>query len=79
MFDGLIVNIETFEDSSGKFWGRLTSVSDGTAKSEVKNEVREINSSVSKWVYELPAHKFRYMSRKLEDVLKQPKKPGKQK
>ena len=44
---------------------------------DTENIIKEaslINSTVSKWVYEIPAYKFRYMSRKIEDVLKQPKK-----
>ena len=76
MVDGLVMNVEMFEDSSNKFWGRLEASTEDAAKDEIKNEARQINVNVSKWVYELPAHKFRYMSRKLEDVLKQPKKAG---
>ena len=74
MVDGLVMNIEMFEDSSNRFWGRVKASSEDTAIDEIKNEAQEINDNVSNWVYELPAHKFRYMSRKLEDVLKQPKK-----
>ncbi|MFP6761828.1 MAG: hypothetical protein VB856_09015, partial [Rhodospirillales bacterium] len=60
---------------ANKFWGRFKATADLGASKEIRKETSLINSTVSKWVYELPAHKFRYMSRKLEDVLKQPEKP----
>tara|TARA_Y100000815_G_scaffold115823_1_gene104564 strand:- start:212 stop:1270 length:1059 start_codon:yes stop_codon:yes gene_type:complete len=75
MYDGLILGAEIFEDEANKFWGRFKATADLGASKEIRKETSLINSTVSKWVYELPAHKFRYMSRKLEDVLKQPEKP----
>ena len=74
MFDGLIVNVEMFEDKSNKFWGTFRADTNTGANENIIKEASLINSNVSKWVYELPAYKFRYMSRKIEDVLKQPKK-----
>ena len=40
----------------------------------VSDEAKAINSRVAKWIYGLPAHKYRYMTRKIEDVLKPQKK-----
>ena len=75
MYDGLILDAEIFEDEESKFWGRFKATADSAASKEIRKESSLINSTVSKWIYELPAHKFRYMSRKLEDVLKQPENP----
>ena len=74
MFDGLIVNVDMVEDKSNKFWGTFKADTNPTANEEIIKEASLINSTVTKWVYQLPAYKFRYMSRKIEDVLKQPKK-----
>ena len=76
MFDGLIIHVEMFEDKSNNFWGKFKSTTDISAGAEIVKEASHINSAVSKWVYSLPAYKFRYMSRKIEDVLKQPEKSG---
>ena len=74
MFDGLILNIELFEEKDSKFWGRFKASTEEGASDEIKKEAEQINLKVSNWVYELPGHKFRYMSRKIEDVLEQQKK-----
>ena len=73
MFDGLIVEVEMFEDKENRFWGRFKAITSSTIEPEIIKEASIINATLSKWIYELPAYKFRYMSRKIEDVLKQPK------
>jgi len=78
-FDGLVVNVEAFEDDKTKFWGRFNATTAPDASDEVKKEAARINETTKKWVYELPAHKFRYMSRKLDDVLEEVKKEGEEK
>lgn len=37
-------------------------------------EAAKINAAVKDWVYQVPAFKYRYMTRKLDDVLEKPKK-----
>lgn len=74
-YDGLIVNVEMFEDEKAEvFWGKFkASVADDAAKKdEVTKEAAKINAVVANWAYQLPAYKYRYMSRKFSDVLKKP-------
>ena len=72
--DGLVINVTAFEDKVGEFWGHFSvKAKDNVAKSVV-DEAKAINSRVEKWIYSLPAHKYRYMTRKVEDVLKPLKK-----
>jgi len=70
--DGLVVNVKMIDINDGHFWASFVASSMANAIDAVKKEVTVINSRVSKWVYELPAHKYRYMSRKHSDVLKKP-------
>ena len=56
----------------GHFWAALSARTAETASDAIKKEAAAINATVSKWVYELPAHKYRFMSRKHSDVLKDP-------
>jgi len=70
--DGLIVNAKMIDIDDGHFWASFIASSEPNASDVVKQEVVAINSRVLKWVYELPAHKYRYMSRKHSDVLKKP-------
>ena len=57
------------KDKVGEFWGHFrVKAKDNVAKSVV-DEAKSINSRVENWVYSLPAHKYRYMTRKVEDVL----------
>ena len=69
-YDGLFVDAEMAEKSDGNFWARFKARTSEDAKDEVKREASAINAKTSKWVYQIPAHKYRYMSRKLSDVLK---------
>jgi hypothetical protein len=71
--DGMIVSVKMIDIDDGHFWASLLASHTNVASDAVKKEVVAINSKVSKWVYELPAHKYRYMSRKFSDVLKDPK------
>ena len=73
-FDGLLVTVESFEDKDTKFWGRFNAAAAPGAAATVKKEAAQINEITQKWVYELPAHKFRYLSRKQDDVLEVVKK-----
>lgn len=79
--DGLIVNVETFEKDSDVFWARFSAKAAPDAKKtdeiDPVAEAAKINAAVKDWVYQIPAFKFRYMTRKLEDVIEQPKKDGK--
>jgi hypothetical protein len=59
--------------NNGNFWAKFDAAADPMASDLVKKEVSVINLRVSKWVYELPAHKYRYLSRKHSDVLKDSK------
>ena len=72
--DGLVINITAFEDKDGEFWGHFSARTEDNVKKSVLDEAKGINSRVGKWVYSLPAHKYRYMTRKVEDVLKPLKK-----
>ena len=72
-FDGLLVTVESFEDKN-KFWGRFNAAAALGAAASVKKEAARINEITKKWVYELPAHKFRYLSRRQDDVLEALKK-----
>ena len=78
-FDGLILNVESFEDKDAKFWGRFEAAAESDAVEEVVQEAARINENTQKWVYELPAHKFRYLTRKLDDVLEGLKKGSEKK
>ena len=72
--DGLVISVTAFEDKDGEFWGHFSArAKDNVAKS-ILDEAEGINSRVRKWGYSLPAHKYRYMTRKVEDVLKPLKK-----
>ena len=73
-FDGLLVTVESFEDRENKFWGRFNTAAAPSAAATIKKEAARINENTKKWVYELPAHKFRYLSRKQDDVLEAVKK-----
>jgi hypothetical protein len=77
--DGLIMNVKMVDVNDGNFWAALSAKTSDTASNAVKKEAAAINARVSKWVYELPAHKYRYMSRKFSDVLKDPSKDKKKK
>ena len=73
-YDGLMIDAEVFarDESKSEFWGRFkASVSDKAEnKDEVQKEAEKINAEVSNWVYRIPAFKYRYMSRRLDEVLK---------
>ena len=71
--DGMVIKVKMIDINDGNFWAAFDVEAELTASDLVKKEVFTINSRVSKWVYELPAHKYRYMSRKHSDVLKDPK------
>jgi hypothetical protein len=71
--DGIVINVKMIDISDGNFWAKFDAVAGPMASDLVKKEVSAINLRVSKWVYELPAHKYRYLSRKHSDVLKDPK------
>lgn len=71
--DGLIINVKMVDINNGSFWASFKAIAESTANDNVKKEVASINARVANWVYELPAHKYRYMSRKHSDVLKNPK------
>lgn len=71
--DGLIVNAESFEDDKSKFWARYSArVADGLGDdvaAKAKAEAAKINATVGPWVYQIPAFKYRYMTRRTGDVL----------
>ena len=71
--DGLIMNVRLIDINDGNFWSAISAFSNKSASELVKKEVNKINNKVSNWVYQLPSHKYRYMSRKFSDVLKGPK------
>ena len=73
-FDGLLVTVESFEDKNAKFWGRFNAAAAPGAAATIKKEAARIKEITQKWVYELPAHKFRYLSRRQDDVLEAVKK-----
>ena len=77
--DGLIVDVELAELQDGNFWARFKARTADDASDDIKREAGAINAQTSKWIYQVPAHKYRYMSRKLSDVLKafKDKKKGK--
>ncbi|MBT4590327.1 MAG: DUF4340 domain-containing protein [Rhodospirillaceae bacterium] len=77
--DGLIVDVKMVDVDDGHFWAALSAKTADTASAAVKKEAAALNAKLSKWVYELPAHKYRYMSRKFSDVLKDPSKDKKKK
>ena len=64
---------------SVKSGGKGTSTLDSgqPSKVEIEAEAAKINKTVSQWDYQIPAFKYRYMTRKIEDVLNQPKKAAK--
>jgi hypothetical protein len=73
-YDGLIVEADVYakDESKSEFWGRFkASVADSAEnKDEVQKEADKINAEVTNWVYRIPAFKYRYMSRRLDEVLK---------
>ena len=71
--DGMVVNVKMINLNDGHFWASISANVTDAASDSVKKEVGAINTKLSKWAYELPAHKYRYMSRKFSDVLKDPK------
>ena len=71
--DGLIMSVRLIDVNDGNFWSAISAVAASSASEIVKKEVDKINKKVSNWVYQLPAHKYRYMSRQFSDVLKGPK------
>jgi hypothetical protein len=71
--DGILINVKMININDGNFWARFVAEAEPSASDVVKKEVTEINAKLAKWVYELPAHKYRYLSRKHSDVLKDPK------
>lgn len=72
-YDGLVMDVQMLEKGEN-FWAVFKASTGDGANDDVKKEAENINAEVSKWVYQLPAFKFRYMSRKVEDVLEKPKK-----
>ena len=71
--DGLIMNVRLIDINDGNFWSAISAFATSSASELVRKEVDKINKKVSSWVYQLPAHKYRYMSRQFSDVLKSPK------
>ena len=73
-YDGLIVVADVYakDESKSEFWARFkASVSDKAEnKEEIQKEADKINAEVTNWVYRIPAFKFRYMTRRLDEVLK---------
>jgi hypothetical protein len=73
-YDGLIVDADIYpkDESKSEFWGRFkASVSDKAEnKDDIQKEADKINAEVTNWVYRIPAFKYRYMSRRLDEVLK---------
>lgn len=79
-YDGLIVDVELFsKDNDEEFWARFkASVSpDAKDKKKIEAEAAKINNTVTQWVYQIPAFKYRYMTRKMKEILDQPKKAAK--
>ena len=76
--DGLVVNAESFETEDTFFWARYKARAADDASPEMKakaeKEAAEINARVSPWVYRIPAFKYRYMSRRVKDVLEEESK-----
>ncbi len=72
-YDGLMMDVKLLEKGDD-FWATFVASAGDGAEDKVKKEAEDINATVSKWVYAIPAHKYRYMTRKVEDVLEQPKK-----
>jgi len=73
-YDGLIIDVDVYpkDESKSEFWARFkASVSDkAEKKDEIQKEADKINAEVTNWVYRIPAFKYRYMSRRLDEVLK---------
>lgn len=71
--DGLIMNVELFDGGGDEFWARFKASAAPDAKATDKmdpaKEADKINAAVKDWVYQVPAFKYRYMTRKLDDVL----------
>ncbi len=72
--DGLVVNVELAEVKDNEFWARFVAsvgeAENGPAGDKIKKEAAKLNERLGKWVYKIPAYKYRYMSRKLDEVLK---------
>ena len=66
-------------NDGNEFWAELSARTSAEASEAVKQEAAAINAKLGQWTYQLPAHKYRYMSRKHSDVLKDPKKDKKKK
>ncbi|MEE2760322.1 MAG: DUF4340 domain-containing protein [Pseudomonadota bacterium] len=79
-YDGLIVEAELLsKNKDEEFWARFKARVADIAKEKIKiaEEAAKINATVTKWDYKIPAFKYRYMTRKMQDVLDQPKKTPK--
>lgn len=79
-YDGLIVEAELFsKDNDEEFWARFKAraADDAKDKTKIEAEAAKINKTATQWDYRIPAFKYRYMTRKMSDVLDQPKKAAK--
>ncbi|MFP6735197.1 MAG: DUF4340 domain-containing protein [Rhodospirillales bacterium] len=79
-YDGLIVEVELFAtEGDEEFWARFKARVAESAKDrqKIEAEAAKINATVTQWDYQIPAFKYRYLTRKMEDVLDQPKKADK--
>jgi hypothetical protein len=104
-FDGLVVNVVTFEGETQEdgFWAKfVASVDDEAAKAatdqaktpepaaseartedepkseavDVHKEAGRINATVSGWAFKIPAYKYRYMARRMDEVLEKEEEKG---
>ncbi len=74
-YDGLQVDVDLQgDDKTSIFWAKFKASVAPDAKEEDKAarqaEADKINAAVSPWIYQIPAFKYRYMSRRLDEVLK---------
>jgi hypothetical protein len=101
-FDGLVVNVELFENKKdGTFWARFkasttepTEIEGGETKMAAKDddksddaaekkkmdpaaEAAALNKKLSPWAFSLPAYKYRYMARSLDEVIEKKKEDKK--
>ncbi len=79
-YDGLVVEAELFAtDKDEEFWARFKAhaADDAKDKKKIEEEAAKINKTATQWDYMIPAFKYRYMTRKMNDVLDQPKKAAK--
>ncbi len=75
--DGLIINAESYETEKVTFWGKFSAraaddIEDAETAEKIKKEAEAINAKVSDWVYQLPSYKYRYMTRRVDEVLEKP-------